>query len=224
MQLFYKIATLLLIAYSLVAGLLAPVPRLPILNESIRMLYVHVPLWFGMIALYSVSLYYAIRHLSSNKPEQDHLSYSCAQLGFCYGVMGMITGMLWAKYTWGAAWSNDPKQNAAALSMLIYLAYFILRKSVPDPERGARVASVYNILGYFIMLPLIFVLPRLTDSLHPGSGGNPGFNTYDLDSGMRMVFYPSVIGWIMLGIWLSRLEAKLIGLKHKLRQRSIIST
>ena len=51
------------------------------------------------------------------------------------------------------------------------------------------------------MVPLIFVLPRMGDSLHPGSGGNPGFNTYDLNTQMRWVFYPAG-PWVD---WLRRL-------------------
>ena len=47
-----------------------------------------------------------------------------------------------------------------------------------------------------MLIPLIFILPRLTDSLHPGSGGNPGFNVYDLNEQLRIVFYPAVIGFI----------------------------
>ena len=215
----YKITALLLIAYSLTAGLLMDVPRLAVLNESIRMLYVHVPLWFGMVALYSLSVYHAVCYTRSADPKEDSLSYSYAQVGFCYGLLGILTGMLWAKYTWGEAWSSDPKQNAAAFSMLIYLAYFILRRSTPDSQRSSRMAALYNLFGYAVMLPLIFVLPRLTDSLHPGSGGNPGFNTYDLDSSMRWVFYPAVIGWIMLGVWLARLKAQLLCLEHKLRHQ-----
>jgi heme exporter protein C len=45
--------------------------------------------------------------------------------------------------------------------------------------------------------------------MHPGSGGNPGFNMYDLDSRMRMVFYPAVIGWILLGFWIATLRVRL---------------
>ena len=219
MKYYYKLTALLLIFYSLAAGLLIDVPSLPVLNESIRMLYVHVPLWFGMVALYSLSVYYAVCYVRVADPKQDNLSYSCAEIGFWYSLMGMLTGMFWAKYTWGEAWSSDPKQNAAALGMLIYIAYFILRGSIPDPQRRARTAALYNLFGYAIMLPLIFVLPRFTDSLHPGSGGNPGFNTYDLNSHMRWVFYPAVIGWTILGLWLARLKAQLLHLEQQLRYR-----
>ena len=70
---------------------------------------------------------------------------------------------------------------------------------------------------YFAMLiPLIFILPRLTDSLHPGNGGNPGFNVYDLDSQLRIVFYPAVVGFILLGIWITDIKLKLSKLNKTL--------
>ena len=58
-------------------------------------------------------------------------------------------------------------------------------------------------------MPLILFLivyPRTTVSLHPGNGGNPGFNNYDLDNAMRMVFYPAVLGWILLGVWIAQIR------------------
>ena len=65
-----------------------------------------------------------------------------------------------------------------------------------------------------MLIPLIFILPRMTDSLHPGSGGNPGFNVYDMNSQLRIVFYPSVLGFILLGIWISKLKLVLNVLKN----------
>ena len=90
----------------------------------------------------------------------------------------------------GAGWVNDPKLLGAAVGLLLYLAYFVLRGSIDDMDRRARVASVTNIMFYAIFVPAIFIVPRLTDSLHPGNGGNPAFSSYDLDNNMRMVFYP----------------------------------
>jgi heme exporter protein C len=64
------------------------------------------------------------------------------------------------------------------------------------------------------MIPLIFILPRMVDSLHPGNGGNPAFSNYDLDSRMRLVFYPAVLGWILMGFWLSALLRRIMLLEH----------
>jgi heme exporter protein C len=60
-----------------------------------------------------------------------------------------------------------------------------------------------------MMIVFIGILPRMTDSLHPGNGGNPAFGNYDLDSNMRLVFYPAVLGWILLGIWISQLRFRI---------------
>jgi len=185
------------------------VPRLPILNETIRNLYFHVPMWFGMIFLFLMSFVHSIRFLRTNYLQQDAKAIEYANVGMLFGILGSVTGSIWAKYTWGAWWTNDPKLNSAAIGMLIYLAYFVLRGSLTDEQQKARISAVYNIFAYLILIPLLFVLPRLTDSLHPGNGGNPGFNAYDLNNNMRLVFYPAVIAWCMLGYWISELNIRI---------------
>ncbi len=212
----WKIATIGIMIYVIVTGLLADVPRLPILNETIRALYFHVPMWFGMIILLTVSMIYGIRYLSSGRIKDDTYSLEYANSGLLLGFLGIFTGMIWAAFTWGSPWSSDPKQNAAAVGLLIYLAYKVLRNSIPDEQRRAKVSAVYNIFAFATLIPLLFILPRLTDSLHPGSGGNPGFNAYDLDNRMRMVFYPAVIGWTLIGVWLTTLRIRHRILKDKL--------
>ena len=99
--------------------------------------------------------------------------------------------------------------------MLIYLAYFILRGSIDEEQKRARIAAVYNIFAYVMLIVFLMILPRLSDSLHPGNGGNPGFNNYDLDSNMRLVFYPAVIGWILLTVWICTIRVRIEKIKRK---------
>jgi heme exporter protein C len=205
-----------LLVYVHVGGMLFQVPHLNILNETIRALYFHVPMWFAMILLFLLSVFYAIRYLNKHQPEDDRKSVVFANVGLVFGLLGIVTGMLWANYTWGSPWHGDPKQNGAAIALLVYLAYFVLRASVDNEEQKARLSSVYNIFAFAAMIPLIFIIPRLTSSVHPGSGGNPGFNMYDLDSRMRMVFYPAVIGWFLLGLWIANLRIRLINAEEKI--------
>ncbi len=195
----------LLVLYALIAGLLLPVPDLAILEQSIRNLYYHVPMWFGMIFLLLASMVNSIKQLSSGNMKFDVRASEYANAAILFGAIGIVTGMIWAKNTWGAYWTNDPKLNGAAIGMLMYMAYTVLRSSIEDEEKRARISAVYNIFCFPIFIVLIFVLPRITDSLHPGNGGNPGFNSYDLDSRLRMVFYPAVIGWTLIGFWLADL-------------------
>ncbi len=185
-----------------------PVPALEIINETIRNLYFHVPMWFAMILLFLGSFIYAIKYLRSGNLLHDIYSAELTKIGIVFSVLGMLTGMEWAKYTWGEAWSNDPKQLGTAICMLIYFAYLILRGGLKDEEKRAKISAVYNVFAFAMMIPLLWILPRMVDSLHPGNGGNPGFNTYDLDRGMRMVFYPAIIGWFLLGLWITTLNIR----------------
>jgi len=204
----WKLTSAALVLYGLIAGFSFDVPRLPILNESIRNLYFHVGMWFAMMALFFGSSIYSLRYLRNGKVEDDQKASAAASVGMLFGILGLLTGMLWAKFTWGAFWVNDPKLNGTAISLLVYLAYFVLRQSMDNATQKSRISAVYNLFAFAIMITFIQVLPRLTDSLHPGNGGNPAFSNYDLDSTMRLVFYPIIIGWIGLGYWILDLRQR----------------
>lgn len=211
----WKILGSALVIYTAIAGLLLGVPRLPILNESIRNLYFHVPMWFAMIVLFSISVFYSIKSLSSKSEIDDLKAVESVNAGIIFGLLGLVTGAIWAKYTWGQFWSFDPKQNFAAISVLLYFAYLILRNAIDEEQKRAKISAIYNIFAFPMMVVLLFVLPRLKDSLHPGNGGNPGFNSYDLDSRMRMVFYPACLGWILIGYWVYTIRFRLRSIETK---------
>jgi heme exporter protein C len=180
-----------------------------ILMETIRNLFFHVSLWFAMFILFIVSLVYSIQYLRTNNSRKDFIASSFALVGVVYGLLGTATGSVWAKYTWGTFWTTDVKLNMTAVLILIYLAYFMLRSSINDIDRKRKLASAYNIFAFFMIIPLIFVIPRLTDSLHPGNGGNPGLGGEDLDNTLRYVFYPAVAGFTLLGVWIASLWGRL---------------
>jgi heme exporter protein C len=217
----WKILAIAILAYTITAGLLLEVPRLPILNETIRALYFHVAMWFTMLLLLVVAVVYSVLFLRTNDLKYDDVAIEFTNAAILIGMIGILTGMLWARFTWGAFWVNDPKLNASAIGLLMYFAYLILRNSLTDVHQRARIGAVYNIFAFAAFIPLIFVLPRLTDSLHPGNGGNPGFNAYDLDSKLRMVFYPAVIGWTLLGSWISTIRVRLRRIERKFEDKLI---
>ena len=205
----YKVLGVLLVAYSLIYGLLTGVPNLPIIEESIRNLFYHVSMWFAMIAMMTASFWSTILFLKTEKLALDRRSVSLAEMGMFFSIIGLLTGMVWAKYTWGAWWTNDAKLNGTAITLLIYLAYFVLRNSIDDAVKKARISSVYNIFAFVMMIVFIGIIPRMNDSLHPGNGGNSGFGQLDLDNQLRLVFYPAVIGWILIGTWIASLRYRL---------------
>lgn len=212
----WKIIAIVFVLYTITGGFLIPVPAQAILNETIRNLYFHVPMWFAMMTILFVSLWYSIKHLSNPNTKNDMIAEQAANVGLLLGALGLATGSVWARYTWGAWWVADTKLNGAAITMLIYFAYFILRGSINEEQKRGRISAVYNIFAYVMLIVFLMILPRMSDSLHPGNGGNPGFNQYDLDKNMRMVFYPAVIGWILLATWILTLRIRLEKVKRKI--------
>ena len=216
----WKYLTIVLLLYTVVMGFLGHVPRLAILNETERNLYFHVPMWFGMTIILLASVVNSIRYLRNPSTRLDTLAHESAKTGILLGVLGLLTGSLWARYTWGTWWTTDVKLNGAAVTMLIYAAYLVLRGSVSDEQQRARLSAIYNIFAFSAAIPLLFIMPRLAEaSLHPGMGGNPGFSKYDLDSGMRLVFYPAVIGWTLLGVWITEVSCRFAFVKEKIYEK-----
>ena len=190
-------------------------PYRNILYETIRNLYYHVPLWFAMFILFIGAVVLSVLHLSGFEKKYDQQAVALTSVGVLYGILGLVTGAIWAKHTWGAYWSWDVKQNMTAVGLLIYGAYFVLRASFEDPEKRGRISAVYNIFAFATLIPLLYVVPKLTDSLHPGAGGNIAFGSQDLDNTMRLVFYPAIIGWTLFGVWV----AQLVYRANRLRER-----
>ena len=192
------------------SGMAFTFPNRSILYESIRNLHFHVPMWFTMIVLMAISVFQSIRVLGSNSLEHDRGAELAAKVGLVFCALGLVTGALWARATWGAFWTNDVKLNGAAVTGLIYLAYLVLRGSVQDVHKRARLSAIYNIFAFVLLVIFLFVVPRLNavDSLHPGNGGNGGFSDLDLDSRLRVIFYPAVLGWILLGCWMYDLRVR----------------
>jgi heme exporter protein C len=191
-------------------------PYRNVIYESIRNTYFHVPMWFGLMFLFIASVWNSILYLRTPDPDYDRKAATYAEMGLLFGVLGLVTGMLWAHYAWGKAWSNDIKQLMTAVALLIYMAYFILRRSFEEPEKGARLAAVYNIFAFASLVPLLYIVPRLFASLHPGATGNPAFGSEDLDNTMRMVFYPSILGFSGIGFWLANLRIRMWRIEDKL--------
>ena len=200
----WKIASFLLLVYTIVGGFLLEVPHLPILNETIRNLYFHVAMWFGMMILFIISFVYSIKYLRGFNYRYDIYAKQFAALGSLFGILGYTTGAIWVSVTWLTDQSQsigsvmkEPKLIGAAIALLIYGAYFVLRGSFTDIDKRARISAVYNIFAFVMLFPSIWIIPRLVGSLHPGApgsgSGNPALNFKDVDSRLRMVFYPALM-------------------------------
>jgi len=129
--------------------------------------------------------------------------------------------MVWARFTWyegtGVWWNFDPKQSMAAVLLLIYGGYFVLRDAIDAPKDRGRIAAVYNLFAVVTMPFLLYILPRQMPSLHPGGEGSPAFSQTDLAPAMRWVFYPSVLAFLGLAWLLYTQRVRLAWLREAVR-------
>lgn len=88
-----------------------------------------------------------------------------------------------------------------------------------DETQRGRISAVYNIFVFVTFISLIYILPRMTDFLHPGSGNNPTFRLFDTSHDMKLVIYTSIIAFIMLGWWFKTLFLRLRLLNRALNEK-----
>lgn len=187
---------------------------------SSRILFFHVPMaWASFLGFLGAAVWSA-RYLLRRDPRHDRAAAVAVQLGLLFGVLATVTGAMWARIEWGAWWNWDPRQTSILASLLFYAAYLALRQSVDEPEKRARLAAAYALLGLVVTPFLYWVVPRITFSLHP----DPVINSagkVDMDSANQQVLYGSGLGFAALFFWVHNLQCRaqaLIERKSSLRE------
>lgn len=201
----WKYAVAVWMTLVILVGFLMPIPDIPILEQSARNLFLHVPMWFTMAVCFGAGLVYSIKYLNHPDPITDHKAETATQVGLMFGICGLLTGAVWARFTWGTWWTfAEPRMNLSALGMMIYVAYFVLRTAFDNPEKRAKIAAVFNVFAATTIPFLLYIIPRQLPSLHPGAEGNPAFSEITAPE-LRYIFYPAVVGFIGLAIWISNI-------------------
>jgi heme exporter protein C len=205
----WKYLSGLLLLYAVIAGFFIRIPDLPVTHETMRNLFFHVGMWFGMFSMLLTGFIYSLRYLRKFDESEDMVAGEAVNVGLVFGFLGILTGMIWADFTWGSPWVKDPKLNGAAVGLFIYLAYKVLRGSIDDVHKRAKVGAVYNIFAFCLWIVFVLILPRMAgESIHPGRDNSPVLPVH-LDPSMRMVFYPAMAGWILLGFWILNLRVRI---------------
>ena len=195
-------------------------PLILILGERARILFYHVPVaWISVLA-YLISMIYSIMYLRTRKIENDIKAASSAALGILFCLLATITGMLWAKFNWGQFWNWDPRETSIFMLLLIYFAYFGLRTAIENPETKARLSSVYSIIAFITVPFFVFVLPRITSGLHPGSQDDTSSGpilsgqSESLNFAKQIIFSLALSSFTIIYFWLFNLTVRINKIKH----------
>jgi heme exporter protein C len=112
-----------------------------------KVLYVHVPLWFAAYAGFILTAVCGALYLWRNDERFDRIAIAGAEVGVLFCTLGLVSGPIWAKGTWGHWWAWDPRLTVSLLLWFVYLAYLLLRSFTEGNTRTARFAAVYGIAG-----------------------------------------------------------------------------
>ena len=196
-------------------------PYIPDLEERVKILNFHVPMaWIAVLA-YLISMIYSIKFLRNRDMKNDIFASSSAYLGTIFTILATVTGMIWARFNWGAFWNWDPRQTSIFILLLIYFAYFALRASVENKELKARLSSVYSIIAFVTVPFLVFVLPRIVSGLHPGSADDTSLGPIMsggsdmLNLNKQIVFSIALASFTMAFFWILNIYNRYKLIKEK---------
>ncbi len=197
-------------------------PFVPNLGERIRNLNLHVPMaWISVLA-YLISMIFSIKYLKDRQQYSDVKAMSAASVGLLFTFVTTVTGMIWAKYNWGSYWNWDPRETSIFVLLLIYAAYFALRSAIQDQEKRSRLSAVYSILAFVTVPFFVFILPRITEGLHPGSkddassGPVMDSDTSTLSGNMLIAFSLALCAFTILFFWILSLKIRTEKIHNKL--------
>ena len=180
-------AAMMLIAIGLVF-LYAPQEK--VMGEVQRIFYFHVPsAWLSFTAFVVTAIAGGI-FLATGKQFWDQVAYSSVEVGLVLTVMATVSGSIWARPAWNTWWTWDPRLTTYTIMALIYVAYLMLRQGIEDPQRRARFAAVYGIIGV-LSVPLTFFSIRWWRTIHPvvvGNGSAAAEGGFDMTSRMLQTF------------------------------------
>ncbi|MDY6989415.1 MAG: cytochrome c biogenesis protein CcsA [Thermodesulfobacteriota bacterium] len=187
-------------------------------GETSRILFFHVPQAWVATLSFLLSMVSSAVYLAKRNTTSDDMALSAAELGFLFCILATVTGSIFAKATWGSFWNWDPRETSIVLLLMIYGAYFALRSAVPDPEKKRVFAGVYSILAFVTVPFLVFVVPRITASLHPEDTMNPA--NPGMDPKTLKVFLGSLFAYTALFVWMLRLKMRILKVQHLQMERS----
>ncbi len=203
-------------------------PMIQGLGELGRNILFHVPMSMVAFVAFLLGTIYSILFLVKKNYDFDRRARAASAGGFIFTLMATITGSIWARFSWGTFWNWDPRETSIFILLFIYGAYFMLRSLLEESEdKKARIAAVYNIIAFVTVPFLMFILPRITQSLHPGGGNlmpnsnapeapiiNLSGNTH-IDRTLLNMQWISVFLFLIVFLWIKDIYTRILRLQDK---------
>jgi heme exporter protein C len=165
-----------------------------------RVFYFHVAnAWVGMLGFISAGVA-GIAYLRSGNPKWDIVEVAAVEISLVFFLIAIVLGSIWARPAWNTWWTWEPRLTTAAITEMIYLAYFMLRNGIEDPNRRARFSAVYTLVGA-VSVPITFMAIRLFRTIHPvviGSQSAQAQGGFNMSPDMKVAFFFSLFTFTVI--------------------------
>lgn len=218
------VSILLLAVATYLALVFAPTEQ--VMGNVQRVFYFHIGTAWTALLGFIFAAVLGILYLVTKNIKWDILEVAAVEISVVFFLITIMLGSIWARPAWNTWWTWDPRLTTAAVTELIYVAYFMLRAGVEDPERRARFGAVYTLVGG-VSAPITFMAIRLFRSIHPVVIGAANDNqekmnmTPDMLTAFLFALFAFTVIFIDL-LWnrvrLGQLEAKVEQLKLQAAQ------
>lgn len=195
-------------------------PTEAVMGQVQRVFYFHIgTAWTGLLGFLLAAIV-GVVYLVTHDQKWDIVEMAAVEISLVFFFITIVLGSIWARPAWNTWWTWDPRLTTAAITELIYIAYFMLRAGIEDPDRRARFGAVYTLIGG-VSAPITFVVIRLFRTIHPvviGSQSAAAQGGFSMTSGMKVAFFFALFAFTVIFIDLFWNRIRLGQLQAKVEQ------
>jgi len=162
-----------------------------VMGDVQRVFYFHIGTAWTALLGFIFTAVLSVIYLVTKDLKWDRFQVASIEVSLVFFFITIVLGSIWARPAWNTWWTWDPRLTTAAITELIYVAYFMLRQGIDDPDRRARFGAVYALIGG-ISAPITFFAIRLFRTIHPVviSGSNSqAQGGFSMTADMRLAFF-----------------------------------
>jgi heme exporter protein C len=195
-------------------------PTEAVMGQVQRVFYFHIgTAWVGLLG-FVIAAVAGVTYLITKNVRWDRFEVAAVEVSTVFFFITIVLGSIWARPAWNTWWTWDPRLTTAAVTELIYVAYFMLRQGIEDPEKRARFGAVYTLLGG-ISAPITFMVIRLFRTIHPvviGSQSAAAQGGFSMTSDMKVAFFFGLFAFTVIFIDMMWHRVRLGSLEEKVEQ------
>ncbi len=195
-------------------------PTEAVMGDVQRVFYFHIgTAWIGLLG-FIIAAIAGITYLVTKDLKWDRFEVAAVEVSTVFFFLTIVLGSIWARPAWNTWWTWDPRLTTAAVTELIYIAYFMLRQGIDDPDKRARFGALYTLLGG-ISAPITFMVIRLFRTIHPVVIGNQSAAAqggFSMSSDMKVAFFFALFAFTVIFVDLIWHRVRLGALQEKVEQ------